>query len=99
MRKIRNPDTEIPLPGFEVFHDEFLKSRREELIGIKSALASEDFKALEDCGHKWKGFCNPYGFQELGEMAVEMEVAAENRSKDQCFLIIKRVEEYLGTED
>ncbi len=99
MRKIRNPENEIPLAGFEVFHDEFLKSRREELIGLKAALAAGDFKALEDCGHKWKGFCNPYGFQELGEMAIEMEGAAKDRSNDSCFLIIKRIEDYLGKEN
>ncbi len=99
MRKIRNPDTEIPLPGFEVFHDEFLTTRREELVSIKAALALGEFKTLKDFGHKWKGFCNPYGFQELGEMAIEMEEAAENRLTDVCQAILIRIDEYLGKEN
>lgn len=96
MRKIRNPENEIALPGFEVFHEEFLQSRKEELVVIKASFAAGDFKALEDCGHKWKGFCNPYGFQELGEMAIEMEEAAEKRDFDVCNGLLKRIEEYLG---
>lgn len=96
MRKIRNPEKEIALPGFEVFHVEFLESRREELVLLKASLAAGDFKALEVCGHKWKGFCNPYGFQELGEMAIEMEELAERKSSDSCDALLKRIEEYLG---
>lgn len=65
-------------------------------MALKASLAANDFKALEDCGHKWKGFCNPYGFQELGEMAIEMEEAAENRSAVLCQSLLKRIEEYLG---
>lgn len=96
MRKIRNPETEIPLPGFEVFHTEFLETRKEELVTLKASLAEGDFKALAVCGHKWKGFCSPYGFQELGELAILMEEAAKNSSLEECQEILTRIEEYLG---
>lgn len=96
MRKIRNPAAEKPLPGFEVFHEEFLTSRKEELVDLVSALSRGEFKVLQDMGHKWKGFCNPYGFQELGELAIKMEVASEQKNADLCSELLEQISAYLG---
>lgn len=96
MRKIQDPKSEVPLPGFEAFHDDFLASRKEEIVTLKSALAAQDFKALVSRAHQWKGFAAPYGFQELETRAINLEKHALNSDHDQCAKILKEIEEYLG---
>jgi HPt (histidine-containing phosphotransfer) domain-containing protein len=96
MRVIRNPAAEIPLPGFEVFHDEFLAERKLELNHLRAALDSRDFKVLAQMGHKWKGFCAPYGFQELSELSVKLEAAANDSNEQLCWASLDQIQAYLG---
>lgn len=98
MRKIAKPEAEIPLDGFEAFYDEFLATRKEELIILKAAMVAGDFKTLVNYGHKWKGFCSPYGFQELSELSIQMEQAALNGDTQECQAILVRIDEYLGDD-
>lgn len=99
MRKITNPATEVCLPGFEKFHPEFLKSRREELISLVAALKELDFSVLIGHSHKWRGFSAPYGFQELAVLAEELETEALRKNSQSCELILVKIADYLGTED
>lgn len=96
MRKIKNPAAEIPLPGFEVFHQDFLSERKAELNLLRSALKASDFKALVQMGHKWKGFCAPYGFQELAELASNLEAAALESNESLCSDLLSDISAYLG---
>ncbi len=98
MRKILKPEAEIPLDGFEAFYDEFLTNRKEELIILKEALAAGNFKILVEYGHKWKGFCSPYGFQELSELSILMEQSALKADAQGCQAILVRIDEYLGDD-
>ena len=96
MRKIRNASLEVPLPGFEEFHDEFLATRKVELIVLNEALGRQEFQVLSGYAHKWRGFSAPYGFQELGELANELEEQALGENTQSCEDILKRVADYLG---
>ena len=98
MRKIKNPSAEIALPGFEVFHEEFLTSRKEELIALRAATAGKDFKALTQMAHKWKGFCDPYGFQELAQQAIKLDIAAQNANSSLCAELLDQIGAYLGED-
>lgn len=98
MRKIRNPAAEIPLPGFEVFHQEFLTERKAELILLWSALERHDFEVLGQMGHKWKGFSAPYGFQELAELAIKLEGASLLSDNSLCLSLLNEISAYLGND-
>lgn len=99
MRIIKNPASEVCLPGFEKFHAEFLKSRREELIDLDLALKAENFLALSNQSHRWRGFSAPYGFQELAELAEELGEQALSKNAQSCEEVLKRVADYLGKGD
>lgn len=98
MRKIRNPAGEIPLDGFEVFHQDFLNERKQELKLLRTALDGQDFKTLGQMGHKWKGFSAPYGFQELAELSVKLEAAAQDASATKCLELLQEIDAYLGDD-
>ena len=98
MRKIRNPAAEIPLPGFEVFYEDFLCSRKEELSQLKAAMAAGDLRFLTTTAHKWKGFCTPYGFQELSELALKLESASLATDRPRCAALLEEISSYLGTD-
>lgn len=99
MRKITNPALEVCLPGFEQFQAEFLKTRREELITLRLNLLELNFQALTNQTHKWRGFSAPYGFQELGLLADELEEQALSKNAQGCELVMLRVADYLGNDD
>ena len=96
MRKIHNPKTEIPLAGLEVYYVEFLGSREAELSDLKQALCRNDFTSIMGLGHKWKGFCAPYGFGQLAHLAAELEEAARNNSLEGCNDLTQEIAEYLS---
>jgi len=95
MRKIQDPQTEIPLAGLEDYYQDFLTSREAELNELRFALTQPDFAAVMALAHKWKGFSAPYGFGQLGVLAAELEEAARNSSLDSCHALISEVSDYL----
>ncbi|MBA2405539.1 MAG: hypothetical protein H0V66_12255 [Bdellovibrionales bacterium] len=99
MRKIRNPSSEIPWPGLEEFQSDFLASRKVELIALVAALSRSDFKAIGKQTHIWKGFAGPYGFQELELLSLELEESAEREDQIRCEILLKEIEDYLGTDE
>lgn len=96
MRKISDPASEICLPGFEKFQTEFLKSRREELVGLYTAVKEQNFMILTNQSHKWRGFSAPYGFQELSRLADELEEQALSENAQSCEEVLNKVAAYLG---
>lgn len=82
-------------PGLEQFTLEFLSDREGEYKELVGALATSNFESMRSLGHKWKGFCTPYGFHQLGELAAKLEVASEQENKVECQSIITVMNEYL----
>lgn len=82
-------------PGLEQFCQEFLTDREDEYQLLIKALADSNFEDMRSLGHKWKGFCTPYGFNLLGELAAKLEVASEQSNKSECQNIISSMSEYL----
>jgi len=96
LRKIRNPQREVALPGFEVFHSDFLVSRIAEVKVLMPLNGQLDFVLIQKYAHQWKGYAGPYGLQELGIQAVKLKEAAERADELTCLVILKEIEEYLG---
>ncbi len=98
MRKIQNPQSEIPLEGLEGFYQDFLTSRETELSELQSALSRADFAEVMSLAHKWKGFSAPYGFGHLGFLAAELEEAARDASLDLCQALAQEISDYLRSK-
>lgn len=91
--------SEKPLPGLEPFFDEFLRDRTEECNGeLSTALATSDFEAIRRLAHKWKGFCEPYGFGGLGQMAIRLEQQAAAQNMAECQKLFEQIQAYLATK-
>lgn len=89
------PD-EKPLEGLESFYSEFLTNRELELQELQSALAAQNFTTIAEISHRWKGFCEPYGFGQLGKIAKELEEMAKLQDAKQCHGLLATVEDYLA---
>lgn len=98
MTKTFNLSFEIPWDGLEIYYDEFLATRFEELIIIENSLTTLDFKTIDEFAHKWKGFADPYGFGVLGQLAILIEAACESKDVESCRSLFTEVKDYLNSK-
>lgn len=87
--------SEVPIPGLEIYYEEFLATRIDELETVKSALNVGNYQVITDLAHKWKGFSAPYGFGILGQLAMKIEKCLEGAEIEYCRVLIDEVEFYL----
>lgn len=91
--------SEKPVAGLEKYSLEFLEDRKNELNAMLSCLKDSNFMEISRLAHKWKGFCEPYGFNNLESLARKLEITAgKNNIKDTSELIHK-IEEYLKLKE
>ena len=86
---------ESPAPGLESFVPEFFRARRADFADIRLYLAERDFESLLKLAHKWRGFCEPYGFARLGDLAGELEEQGKQRNLAGCEKIAEQMDSYL----
>lgn len=96
MRKANDPANESPIVGLEQYYEEFRQSRLEDLNLMTNALHSNDFGLISGLAHKWRGYCAPYGFGLLAQMAEDIERASENHDQGLCEQYFSEVLTYLS---
>lgn len=82
-------------PGLEVFLEEFITDREEDLLLFKSALENKNFSKIKSIAHKLKGFCAPYGYKFLEQKCLELEELASHKDLSQIEKTLTIIEEYL----
>ena len=82
-------------PGLEKFVAEFCDDRCNELTMMRQAFAQKDFTEISALAHKWKGFCEPYGFSSLGNYAIDIEKNCKTESVPNLQALLDEVENYL----
>lgn len=82
-------------PGLEKFVGEFCDDRVSELLLMQQAFAQKDFKQISELAHKWKGFCEPYGFSSLGSFAKDIEKSCKPEDQSSLQSLLNEVENYL----
>ena len=80
---------EIAIPYFE--------KRKAEVATLKDALSKKDFATLQSIGHKLKGNSGGYGFDRLGELGAELEIAAKAKEDGKIAPLLVDVENYLSS--
>jgi HPt (histidine-containing phosphotransfer) domain-containing protein len=87
-------DLEKVVKGLEAHVTEFYETRQKEFDALKEHLSNSDFPAASAITHNWKGFCAPYGFGYLGQLAIELELSLKNKDLVVSQEKIKKIEDY-----
>ena len=70
---------------------DYLERRRAELELLKASIANPDFVLIKKMGHQIKGNAKSFNFDDLTEIAVSFEKAAESKDK---FALLTAVKEF-----
>jgi PAS domain S-box-containing protein len=70
----------------------FLANRRLDLAKMRSALAAQDFAAIQAIGHNCKGTGVGYGFPDIGRVGAAVEMAAKSRDAGKVEQSIRHLE-------
>ena len=73
----------------------FLKNRENDCQTLKEYIENKDFAALKKLGHKVSGSSGGYGFSELGKIAKEIELAANDQDEAKLNDLISRFINYV----
>jgi len=92
---IESIKNECPQQGLEPFVKGFLADRCDESEELAVFLSKSDFEQIKSLAHKWKGFSLPYGFKLLGELSIDLELAAKQSDLGQCELLVQDIKKYL----
>jgi HPt (histidine-containing phosphotransfer) domain-containing protein len=57
----------------------FIAHKREDAQAIVAAIASADYEALSQLGHRIRGEGGSYGFEELTKIGATLEISAKSR--------------------
>lgn len=82
-------------PALKPFLPKFYQDRIKELEQMKEFQRSNDLESLRKLAHSWKGFCAPYGFATMGELANELERQLREGDKPNTKYYIDSFQEYL----
>ena len=82
-------DFEDLIPGF-------LKNRRTELEGLRTAIAAGDFEQVYRLGHRMKGVGNSYGFEKVTLLGKQLEDGAKSADRTGIEARIAEYADYLA---
>ena len=102
--KVKPADEESGLDKFVVQVDgeledlipEYLQSRRSDIPQLRAALDRNDFDAITQLAHKFKGSGGGYGFTRLSELGRDIEQAGRVQDAPSVQKIIAELEHYLN---
>lgn len=70
----------------------YLERRKQDIIASKEALSKQDYSFLERLGHQVKGNAVTFGFDELTNIAVNIEQAAKAKNTAQLQTLVEQFE-------
>jgi len=81
----------------ESLMERFFANSNEDTVKMQKALDASDFETLTRLGHTAKGTGYGYGFKGMGNIGVELELAAKAKNVQECQNHISRMSHYLAT--
>ncbi|MGE4157529.1 MAG: CHASE domain-containing protein [Planctomycetota bacterium] len=92
------PSIQKPLPpAVAALVPQFLENRRKDVVRLKEALKSGDFKTISGIAHNIKGLGTGYGFPEMTDAALALEIEANAGNTEGCRLQIEVLNRILET--
>jgi HPt (histidine-containing phosphotransfer) domain-containing protein len=59
----------------------FLENRNKDIALINQSLESQDYEAIESIAHKLAGNAGSYGFDDMGDIGVNLEKACRDKNE------------------
>ena len=75
----------------------FLKNRENDCHQLKELIEAGNLAGVKKIGHKVSGSSGGYGFKELGEIAKNIELAAESGDQEKASKLIESFVNYVQT--
>jgi len=74
----------------------YIERRRTDLENCKNALQQHEFEILARVGHQIKGNASTFGYEELSEIAIEMEELALAKDSENLAKNLARFSKFLS---
>lgn len=74
----------------------YIERRRTDLENCKSALQRHEYEFLARVGHQIKGNASTFGYEELSEIAINMEEQALARDSENLVKTLVRFSQFLS---
>ncbi|MCB0393544.1 MAG: Hpt domain-containing protein [Bdellovibrionales bacterium] len=87
-------DYKAPEEDLLHFIKDFEIDRKTQFEILVNAANQRDFMTLKRIAHNWKGFCAPYGYPGLAELATSLEKEAQMESAENCRAILFAMKNY-----
>lgn len=83
-------------PGLEPFVVGFFEDRKKDLAQLKSQIETDNYDSARKIAHNWKGFCEPYGFGNLGVLAAQLEKVLIDNDKNSVDKLVSQIDWYFA---
>ncbi len=87
---------EEPIPELKPFMPDFLEKRFSDLAELRKASEAGDTDQIKKICHQWKGFCEPYGFNQLTSYAIEFETSLDDKRPIDASVFVEKISSYLA---
>ncbi|MEL7186217.1 MAG: Hpt domain-containing protein [Pseudomonadota bacterium] len=87
---------EIADPFARRLLSKYLQRRQDDLIRLRTALASDDFEIIERTGHNLYGSGGAYGLELVSEYGAQLELAAKQRDATRITTIVDALETFVN---
>ena len=74
----------------------YIERRRIDLENCKQALTQKDFEILARVAHQIKGNASTFGYEELAEIAIDMEEKALAKDPENLSKVLARFSKFLS---
>lgn len=89
------PIVELIDPDLEELMDRFFANSRKDIVKMRAAYDAGDFKTLARLGHTAKGTGYGYGFSGMGDIGLQLEMAAKEERQAECEEQIEKMVQYI----
>lgn len=77
--------------------EKYLERRKVDLENCKKALEDRNFEVLTRIGHQVKGNAVTFGYDDLGQIAIELETFALSKDTQNLAEVLARFSKFLST--
>jgi len=64
------------------FIPQILENTKNDIDALKKSIEEKNFDEIYRMAHSMKGYAKPFGFNELGDLAIQIQDAAKEKSFD-----------------
>ncbi len=74
----------------------FIDNRKQDIKRIREFVEVSDFDQIQRMGHRWKGTCASYGFEQLSRTGELLESCSVSQKREEILKLLEQVTEYIN---